>query len=97
MPNETDFFAGLTAPKPIRTLSLMISGSVSLIIPIFLYSIIWFERYGSDKKRTILNIVTSYGTWTGIEYLTIIQSAEIIRYMTGSMPASLCFFVRVFR
>lgn len=97
MLNGTDFFAGLTSPKPIRTLSLVISGSVTVIVPIFLYSIVWFERFGSDKKRTILNMVTSYGTWTGIEYLTIIQSSEIIRYVVGPMPPSLCFFTRVFR
>jgi hypothetical protein len=63
MSNDTDFFSGLTSPKPIKTFSLIFAGIICVTIPIFLYSIIWFERFGSDKKRTILNIVTSYGTW----------------------------------
>jgi hypothetical protein len=32
-----------------------------------------FERNGSQKKRTLLNMVLSRGSVTGIEYLLIIQ------------------------
>jgi hypothetical protein len=46
--------------------------SAIAIIPLA-YGIIWFERYGSDHKRIILNRIVSSICWSGIEYYSIVQ------------------------
>jgi hypothetical protein len=97
MNSSDDFFAGLTSGNPVRTISLTFSGLVCLVVPAFIFSIIWFERFGSDKKRTLLNIIASFGCWTGIEYIYVIQTSEIFRYIHGPLPPSFCFFLRIFR
>ena len=82
--HEADFFHGLTSPKPIRTFSLTLASSVCVISPIFLLFIVWFERFKSDKKRTILNMITSHASLTAMEYILIIQGQilfSVLQYL----------------
>ena len=51
--NQTDIFYELFRPRWSKTFALWFSavGIVVCLIPI--YAIIWFERHGSDNKRTV--------------------------------------------
>jgi hypothetical protein len=54
------------------------------------YGIIWFERHGSDQKRTLLNKLVSSFCWSCVEWFFIIQFFDMIRYVYGPLPAGLC-------
>jgi hypothetical protein len=51
--NETDYFRELFAPRVSK--SLMVGYSIFATVTglALIYSIIWFEHYGSDEKRTL--------------------------------------------
>jgi hypothetical protein len=63
---ETDFdepFSGLLTTRPFKVFSMLFS-SFSVPVNVFLlYGVIWFERYGTDKKRTLMNKLVASQCW----------------------------------
>jgi len=52
--NETDdFFDELFENRMSKTFAIITSGFGTITGLILIYSIIWFERFGSDDKRTL--------------------------------------------
>ena len=51
--NQTDFFHGLFEDRWSKTVLMVISGFMTTLGLALVHSIIWFEHYGSDKKRTL--------------------------------------------
>ncbi len=52
--NETDdFFGELFENRLSKTFAIITSGFATITGLILIYSIIWFERFGSDDKRTL--------------------------------------------
>ena len=90
-----DSFKGLTSNNPEKVFSLTFAIVTSIVIPILLYSIIWFEKFGADNKRTLVNKFTSSGIWCAIEYLLFVQTIDIIRFLYGPLPKHVCFWVRI--
>ena len=85
-----DYFAFLMIRSNLTTFSITVSTLGVIFVPFFFYSIIWFGRYGSDKKSTFLNMLTTATFWILIEYNYIIQSTEILRYAIGPLPKWFC-------
>ena len=56
MANQT--LSYLLEQSPIKSLSITISTVLIGITSPLLYAIIWFERFGNDAKRTLLNQVS---------------------------------------
>lgn len=53
-------------------------------------SLIWYEQFGSDSKRTLLNMLVSGLAWSMMEYLMFISGSDIFRYYYGNMPHTVC-------
>ena len=94
---EQNFFSGLTEDKMALKFFLTFAISMSTIVPMFMYSIIWYEKYGSDNKRTLLNKFAASICCSGMQFLMFIQMSEIIWYLYGPLPANFCLFVRILR
>ncbi len=84
-----NFFSSLIENNPHRYLTVgLCLAMISVILPMF-YSIIWYERFGSDMKRTIINQLVSAICWNVIygcfivEILTCVRSDQSILSMTG--------------
>ena len=88
---EVDFFPFTTDRNTERITSLVISCSGIIFEPPVLYSIIWFERFGSDKKRTLLNMIFSMICWLFIAFFIFVQVPETFRYIYGPLPCFVCF------
>ena len=95
--SNTDFFLALTQDGTLLGVCLTFAMFVSIILPVFLYSVIWYEKHSSDNKQTLLNKFETFVSWSGIEYLTFVQMAENVRYLVGPLPAYFCLFVRILR
>ena len=68
--------AGLTMPMFITVvLSVLLSVNV---IP-SLYGIIWFERFGSDSKRTLINQLFASVCWYLMVLILFLQTPAIFR------------------
>ena len=74
---------------------------VSTLVGIFgsplLFAIIWFERFGSDKKRTLLNMLVNMNCWTCIAFLILGQAPIIFIYTFGPLPQIFCYIHTVVR
>jgi hypothetical protein len=62
-----------------------------------MYGIVWYEHYGNDLKRILLNMLVSSMSWVGIVWYVLLQPIEMLRYTYGPLPevlynATLSFF-----
>jgi hypothetical protein len=77
--NDNDFFAGVFENRPSKIMAVIFSVLGELALLTLLYSNIWYERFGSDNKRTLLNKLVSSLCWTGFEWFFFIQIVDIFR------------------
>ena len=67
--------------------------SLGIIIgPPLLLGIINYQRFGTDRNRTVLNLLTSTICWVNIWQLYIIRSLEILHFTAGPLPEQVCCF-----
>lgn len=92
-----DFYPHITENSPEKIISLTISIVGIIIGPPILLSIIWFEKYGSDKKRTLINIIFAYCCWTYLKYIFLVEVFDVIRYIFGPLPATICYLKVIIR
>ena len=59
--------------------------------------IIYYERHGSDKKRTLINKLLSSIYWNGILWNFTIQSLYTVRFAFGPLPGFTCFLLFILR
>ena len=61
MSNEENFYSTLMENNVWKVVAVGYA-IVSIIVQVvLLYGIIWFERFGSDKRRTLLNMLVASG------------------------------------
>jgi hypothetical protein len=87
-----DYFLNLFENGPSKTLFMGLSMFLMLVSLVLCYSIIWFERFGVDVKRTILNQLLSLQCWTLAEFILCVTLLEWVRYISGPMPSFPCWF-----
>ena len=94
---DRNAFSALTENNPLQILSLTIAITCTLICPPLLYAVIWFEKFGSDKKRTLINKLVAINCWNSIGYLIFVQTPEILRFVYGPLPEVICSLQNVLR
>ena len=63
------------------SLRLIISSSLwVIIIVILLFGIIWYERFGRDQARTLINQQVASICWSKILWLLLVEVPFIIRF-----------------
>jgi hypothetical protein len=85
-----DYFDGLHVNRPIKVAGIILSLLFFPIWILLMYSIIWYEKYGSDQKRTILNRLTSSICAVCISWCCFIQYPELFCYIFGPLPHWFC-------
>ena len=92
-----DFFDFLIENQLERITSVTITAVVVIIMPALLYSIVWYEKYFNDAKRTLLNRLVAMNCRTGIYFSILSLAPEILRFTYGSFSEKFCFFHIVFK
>ena len=85
-----DYFEELFEPKISKTIFMAISVVLNLFCVALCFCVIWYERYGLDVKRTIMNQLFSKLCWTGIEFILFITLPEWLRFFYGPFPRLPC-------
>ncbi len=85
-----DFFVELFESGVSKTICLTYSLLTVPILVLTLLSIIWYEKFCSDAKRTLLNRFLSSACWTCIEFVVLVQTADLLRYFYGPLPENFC-------
>ncbi len=61
-----DYFHVLRENNLYKMICVSLSVLIMVILLPLIYGVIWFERFGSDKKRTLINMLVSSACWTVI-------------------------------
>ena len=88
------YFCGTLENNPYKDASIFFASVSMPTSIILLYAVIWFEKFGSDHKRILTNKLLSSICWTLICGI-LVYSVDILRYLVGPLPSSLCFFMVV--
>ena len=76
---DADFFHFLMDPGPMRNFCLVFCIASICVQPFLFYSLIWFDKYSSDHKRTFINMLNTSLCWMMIEYSMLVQTTEVLR------------------
>ena len=90
-------FQGLYELQPSKTILVILSVILTLVNLILSSGIIWFEKFGSDQRRTLLNKLVSMVSSRLVHWMVICQTGDIIRYSFGPLPTSVCSFVSIYK
>ena len=94
---EEDSLVSLMENHPEKIFCLFFSIVTIIVAPPLLYSIIWFERFGSDAKRTLLDMLLARNCWILIVALYFSHTLDIIRFSYGPLYNTLCGFQNIFK
>lgn len=94
---QTNFFQDLYRIDFFKGLSVLYCSLIILILTPLLGGIIWFEKFGSDRKRTLINMIVSSICWTAIQCGVTVQLLDIVRHLVGPLPHPICMAQAIFR
>ena len=90
-------FRSLDQESSIKTFLFIISMISCIIIVPMAYILIWYEKFGSDKKRTLINKLVASLCWNEIAFFSTVQILYVVRFYFGPLPPFLCFWMFVIR
>jgi len=85
-----DFFREVFETRPSKVAAVIFSATVGFILLMLVYGITWYEHFGSDKKRTLINKLASSLCWTWFGWFILIQFPDIVRYISVPLPHNFC-------
>ena len=86
--NETFFWVAFQA-RASKTFAITTSGLLTFTDIALLYAAIWYERFGSDNKRTLVNRLFTSLCWTCMACVAV-SLLDIVRYSAGPPPQIIC-------
>jgi hypothetical protein len=85
------YFKGLDEFRLSKILWIVTSINLSLMSILTSVGIIWFERFGSDRKRICINRIISSVSWATLAWYILVQPADIFLYFYRPLPEWYCF------
>ena len=79
---DRDFFEELYSESVFKQVTIGIFFFGSIVGAILLVGIVWYERNGPHRYRTVLNQLFSTISWISICYLLLVYVPEGIRYLS---------------
>ena len=95
--NNSNFFQGLYNNSFSHIFSVIFSIVGSFIITPLLYGIIWYEQFGSDNKRTLLNKFVSSLCWACLRYIFLCQIPDTVIHVFGPTSQIICYILMVLK
>jgi hypothetical protein len=95
--DSVDFFAVAYAKSPLTKVSIANSLVLTFLNIISGFGIIWFEHFGCDQKRTLINRLLTSLCLTGIEFYFVVLPFEIVRHLNGPFDNVTCHFLLLFK
>ena len=83
-------YCGVFEDRPSKYVGMVTSSILVLVNMGLLLGMIWYERYGSDNRRTLMNKLFASICWAAIAQ-NLYTVLDILRYLLGPRPPSLCF------
>jgi len=91
--NQDLYFQGFQDAKASFWIILCTTILICCICWILSYGVVWYERFGSDSRRTLMNKLVSSIYLTAIVEVPLIQLVEISRFFCGPYGELTCYFL----
>jgi hypothetical protein len=85
-----DFFNGAFENRPSKIVFMTFTIVTLPFVLLLVYSIIWYERFGLDIKRTIVNKLSSSFCWVAIQFILLVNIPDLGRYFFGPYSEHFC-------
>ena len=89
--HSIDFFAEIYDSGPGHVTAFAASCVVAPISIVLFYSIIWFEHYGVDLKRTLINKSIASMCWCGVYLESVGFWVSSARFLFGPLSSAVCY------
>ena len=80
--NHRDYFEGLLADRVSKFLAVFVLAMTTAYCCVLLGGIVWYDKFGSDKKRTLQNRLMSSLSSYGILAASTVFTLWIFRFIT---------------
>ena len=87
---DTIFFSNAYKQDWYMALGIALSIFNLFALTPFLYTIVWYERFGSDHPRTLINQLVASTCWNGIVHNILFTPLSIFIDFYGPMSNSFC-------
>ena len=87
---KEEVYCGLFEHRASKFVIMMVSAILILMNWGLLLGMIWYERYGSDNRRTLMNKIFASLCWVSIAH-DLHTVLDLLRYLFGPNFPSLCF------
>jgi hypothetical protein len=94
---NNDFFSIINVNDTFKIISITFAILMMAALLPFLAGIVWFERFGSDKKRTLINMLVVSIILTVFQCGCLVQTIDIIRYLSGPWSEVFCLMQAILR
>ena len=90
--SSSDFFEAAFQDGPAKTSCIAVTLISMLVLIPAGYGIVWYEKFGSDKKRILVNRLLTSLCWTSTELYVVVIPLDIMRYLYGPLSIKVCYF-----
>ena len=91
-PVEIDYFKEMYSNSGLKQVTIGIFFIGTIFGLLLEFGIIWYERNGSHRYRTLINQLFVTVSWMVVCYIIFVYIPDGIRYMTGPLDATYCDF-----
>ena len=84
------YFEELFVNRPSKWISIIFSVAVVICFAPLFYAIIWYEKNGSNKRRTLIDLLSSLLLYVILFYLLIVKTGDVLIYTIGPFPSWVC-------
>ncbi len=84
-------FDAVRSVNVVKIISIVFSWTSASVLICLFYGIIWYERFGTDSNRTLINKLVSSVCWTIIEWFIFGQLPDSLIFVTKRLPEEFCF------
>ena len=90
-------FSVIFEPRLLKYVGAISSVTLVAIFFCFCLGIIWFEHYGSDLRRILINRLVYCICWCLLEGLIVFWLADVILYFYRPFPVWICYLQVIYR
>ena len=88
---ETNFYRGLLEWDCIKVINLTLNVVITLVGPVLLYSVVWYERFSADLLyRTLINQLLSHLCRMEIVICLSTRITYFVNYCFSPLPLPVC-------
>jgi hypothetical protein len=88
--DDNDFFSQMYSSSALKQTTMIIFFSGAILGLILEFGIIWYEKHGNHRYRTVINQLFSTISWSVVTYILVVYIPYGIRYLAGPLHPMYC-------